>query len=115
MKIEKIIVDFIRVENVLIAKLVEFPKDLCGSSIIIVGGDYALASIAYTAVSRHTLYLSGVSERKEAFAAYAYEDEIEAKKALENFKLLIREYNSRCEKADTTMKEDLLIKWERAE
>lgn len=115
MKMKRIVVDFTRIENVLIAKLVEFPEDLRGSSIIIEGGDYAISSIAYTAVSRHTLYLSGVSKTKEALAAYTYEDEIEAKKALENFKLLIREYNSRCEKADTTMKEDLSIKWERAE
>lgn len=115
MKIEKIIVDFMRVENVLIAKLVELPKDLCGRSIIIENGGYSISSMAYTGISRYCLFLSGVVGRKEVLAAHAYEDEIEAKKALENFKLLIHEYNSRCEKADTTMKESLSIKWERAE
>lgn len=115
MKKEKIIVDFTRVENILIAKLVEFPEDLRGGGIIIEGGDYALASIAYTALSRYALYLSGVCGRKEVLASYKYENENEAKKALENFKLLIRKYNSSYEKADVVIKKDLLIKWERVE
>ena len=115
MENNKIVVDFMRVENVLIAKLVEFPKDLCGRSIIIENGDYSISSLAYTDISTNCLFLSGVAGREEVLAAHAYKDEIKAKKALENFKLLIRKYNSYYEKADTLMKEGLSIKWERAE
>ena len=114
MKAKRIVVDFTRIENVLIAKLVEFPEDLRGRSIIIENGSYALSSITYTAISRHCLYLSGVAKRKEILVAYAYADEIEAKKALENFKLLIRKYNSGVDNAEAD-KKDLLIRWERAE
>ena len=115
MESNKIIVDFMRVENVLIAKLVEFPTDLCGRSIIIEDGEYSISSTAYTEISRYCLFLSGVARRKEVLAAHAYKDEVEAKKALEHFKLLIREYNSSDGKSDTPMEEGLSIKWERAE
>ena len=104
MENNKIVVDFTRIENVLIAKLVEFPEDLRGRSIIIEGGGYSISSMAYTGISRYCLFLSGMAGRKEVLAAHAYKDEIEAKKALENFKLLIREYNSYREQADTLTK-----------
>ena len=114
MKKEKIIVDFIRVENVLIAKLVELPRKLWGAGIIIEGGRYSLRSYHYTEISLNTLFLGGIREEHNT-VSFAFRDEIEAKIALENFKLLIRKYNSRGEQADTTMEEGLLIKWERAE
>ena len=109
MKSNKIVVHFTRIENVLIAKLVKFPEDLRGRSIIIEGGGYSISSMAYTDISRYCLFLSGMAGRKEVLAAHAYKDEIEAKKALENFKHLIHKYNSCCEKDDTT------IAWERAQ
>lgn len=114
MKEEKIIVDFIRVENVLIAKLVELPRKLWGAGKIIEGGRYSLQSYYYTEITPDTLFLGGIREEHDT-VSFAFRDEIGAKIALENFKLLIRKYNSRCKKADTTMKEDLSIKWERAE
>lgn len=114
MKKEKIIVDFMRIENILIAKLVELPRKLSGAGTIIEGGGYSLRSYHYTEITPNTLFLGGTREVCDT-VSFTFTDEIRAKKALENFKLLIREYNSRCEKADTTMKEDLSIKWERAE
>ena len=114
MKREKIIVDFIRVENILIAKLIELPIELRGKGKIIDGGSYSLRSVSYTEITPNILFLSGTQEVNDT-VSFTFTDEIAAKKALENFKLLITKYNSRRKKADTTMEKDLPIKWERAE
>ena len=108
MESNKIVVDFIRVENVLIAKLVELPRKLWGTGKIISDGKYSIKSIGYTEITPVALYLGGTCE-KCGTVSFTFTDEIEAEKALENFKHLIHEYNSCCEKDDTT------IAWERAE
>ena len=108
MKSNKIVVDFIRVDNILIAKLIKFPRKLWGSGKIIGKGKYSIESIAYTEITPVTLYLGGTCEEGGS-VSFTFKNEIEAKTALENFKHLIHKYNSCCEKDDTT------IAWERAE
>lgn len=108
MKSNKIVVDFIRVENILIAKLVEFPRKLRGIGKIIDDGKYSIRSRYCTQITPLTLYLSGTCEECGT-VSYTFKDEIEVKTALEKFKNLIHKYNSCCEKEDTT------IEWERAE
>ena len=108
MKSNKIVVDFIRVENVLIAKLIELPIKLWGRGKIIGDGKYSIQSVRYTEITPVTLFLGGNRE-EHGTASFVFVDEIKAKKALENFKHLIHEYNSRCDEDDTT------IEWERAE
>ena len=108
MESNKIVVDFIRVENVLIAKLIELPRKLWGSGKIIKDGEYSIQSVRYTEITPVTLFLGGNREEHDT-VSFAFKDEISAKKALENFKHLIHEYNSRYEKDDTT------IEWERVE
>ena len=108
MKIEKIIVDFIRVENVLIAKLIELPRKLWGIGKITDDGKYSIQSYFYTEITPVALFLGGTRE-EHGTASFTFKDEIEAKTALENFKHLIHKYNSCCEKDDTT------LAWERAE
>lgn len=105
---EKIIVDFMRVENVLIAKLIEMPRKLWGSGKIIGEGKYSIRSVGYTQITPVTLYLGGTCEGCGT-VSFTFKDEIGAKTALEKFKHLIHQYNSRCEKDDTT------IAWERVE
>ena len=108
MKIEKIIVDFMRVENVLIAKLIELPRKLWGIGKIIDDGKYSIYSRFHTEITPTALFLGGIREEHDA-VSFTFKNEIEAKTALENFKHLIHKYNSCCEKDDTT------IAWERAE
>ena len=108
MKSNKIVVDFIRVENILIAKLIELPRKLWGIGKIIEDGEYSIRSITYTEITPDILFLGGNREEHDT-VSFAFKDEITAKKALENFKHLIREYNSRHEKDGRT------IEWERAE
>lgn len=104
----KIVVDFIRVENILIAKLIELPRKLQGIGRIIDNGEYSIRSVACTEITPTALFLGGEREEHDA-VPFAFKDEIAAKTALENFKHLIHEYNSRHEKDGTT------IEWERAE
>ena len=108
MKSNKIVVDFIRVENFLIAKLIELPIKLWGSGKIIDNGKYSIQSRFHTEITPFVLFLSGIKGDYDT-VSYTFKDEIDAKKALENFKHLIREYNSRCEEDDT------IIDWERVE
>ena len=108
MENNKIVVDFIRVENVLIAKLIELPRKLWGIGKIIDDGKYSIRSVTYTEITPAILFLGGKREEHD-IVSFAFKDEIGAKTALENFKHLIHKYNSCCEKDDTT------IAWERAE
>lgn len=108
MKIEKIVVDFIRVENSLIARLIELPRKLWGIGKIIDDGKYSIRSVTYTEITPTILFLGGKREEHDT-VSFAFKDEISAKTALENFKHLIHKYNSCYEKDDTT------IAWERAE
>lgn len=108
MESNKIVVDFIRVENILIAKLIHLPKKLWGIGRIIDGGKYSIESIRNTEITPVTLYLGGICEECGT-VSFTFKDEIDAKTSLENFKELIHKYNSCCEKDDTT------IEWERVE
>ena len=108
MENNKIVVDFIRVENVLIAKLIELPRKLWGIGKIIDDGKYSIQSRFHTEITPVALFLGGIREEHDT-ESFTFKNEIEAKTALENFKHLIHKYNSCCEKDDTT------IAWERAE
>lgn len=108
MESNKIVVDFIRVENILIAKLIELPRKLWGIGKIIDNGKYSIQSQFHSDITPHALFLGGIREEHDA-VSFAFKNEIEAKTALENFKHLIHKYNSCGEKDDTT------IAWERAE
>ena len=108
MESNKIVVDFIRVENVLIAKLIELPRKLWGIGTIIDDGKYSIQSHFHTEITPVALFLGGIREEHDA-ESFTFKNEIEANTALENFKRLIHKYNSCCENDDTT------IAWERAE
>ena len=103
MENNKIVVDFIRVENVLIAKLIELPRKLWGIGKIIDDGKYSIQSRFHTEITPVALFLGGMREEHDT-ESFAFKNEIEAKTALENFKHLIHKYNSCCEKADTLTK-----------
>ena len=95
MESNKIIVDFMRVENVLIAKLIEFPKELRGEGVIIENDFYSIRSVAHSEMTPTALYLSGSSKAEEILFSYTFPNVDEAKEAVKNWKQLIRKYNSR--------------------
>ena len=111
MKIEKIIVTFARVENVVIGKLNEFPIELRGKGVIIDNGAYAIRSVSSSAMTNDILYLSGSCVREENLFAHAFPTTDKAREALKNWKQLIQKYNSRAE----TDEDSISIGWERAE
>ena len=114
MKIEKIIVDFMRVENVLIAKLIEFPKELRGEGAIEENDFYSIRSVDHSEMTPTVLYLSGRDKVGEILFSYTFPNVDEAKEAVKNWKQLIRKYNSRL-KTDEGNKDSTSLAWERAE
>ena len=114
MKSNKIVVSFARIDNVVIGKLDEFPRELCGKGVIIGNGEYSIRSVSYSDMTSDILYLSGSFMRKENLLAHAFPTTDKAREALKNWKQLIREYNSRAETVEHD--EDTIgIAWERAE
>ena len=114
MENNKIIVTFARVDNVVIGKLDEFPRELCGKGVIITNGGYSIRSVSYSDMTSDILYLSGSFMRKENLFAHAFPTAYMAREALKNWKQLIREYNSRAETVEHD-EDTISVAWERAE
>lgn len=89
----KIIVDFTRVKNVLIAEIVNIPRALIGTGLIIAEESYEIRSVNYAMITSKTLYLTGKSDDVIHAMSYDYGTDEEAQKALDKFSELIREYN----------------------
>lgn len=113
MESNKIIVDFTRVKNVLIAEIIEFPSSLRGAGTIIESEKYKLASACYTMLCSKTLFLTGcLDKRATRVMSYDYGTDEEAQAALESFSELIAAYNRR-DAATGVVKGE--IYWRRAE
>ena len=95
----KIIVDFMRVDNVLIAKIINTPKCLIGKDPIISKEAYDLKSCRCPELRRYSLYLDGTDEEVILTVAYAHNSIEDAKEAMKKFISLIDEYNSKVEVA----------------
>lgn len=108
---KKIIVTFARVDNVVIGRLEDFPKELCGKGDIIDNGAYAIRSVSYSDMTSDILYLSGSFMRKENLIAHAFPSTDKAKEALKNWKQLIRDYNSRS-KINERDEDSINVVWE---
>ena len=113
MKSEKIVVDFTRIENIVIANVVNTPADIIGKGMIIENERFVIESIHFRDLNNITLFLHGskdVDDDQLHLVAHTYKNAKEAKDAIEGFKNLITEFNSkRGENAVTN------LKWERAE
>lgn len=108
---DKIIVDFMQIENVVIANVVNTPADIIGEGTIIEDEWFTIKSVNYRELNARALYLHGAMDNeKSRFASHAYEDDKEAKNAIEAFKSLIAIYNSQRGKRALEK-----IAWERAE
>lgn len=96
----KIIVDFMRVDNVLIAKIINTPKCLIGKDPIITSKEaYDLKSCRCPELRRYSLYLDGTDEEVIRTVAYAHNSIETAQEAMKKFISLIDEYNSKVEVA----------------
>lgn len=94
MENEKIIVHFARIKNVLIADIVNMPKDLIGSGKIIGNERYEIASVSYAVLTCKVLYLTGNLDYNEGnYLSYNYDTEGDAQVALECYSELIEQYN----------------------
>lgn len=89
----KIIVDFTRVKNVLIAEIVNIPSALIGTGLIIAKESYEIRSVNYAMLASKTLYLTGEADDAIRAMSQDYDTDEEAQKALNKFSELIREYN----------------------
>ena len=113
MKKEKIIVDFTRFKNVLIADIVNIPKELVGSGEIVSNEYYEIASQGYAVLTDKVLYLTGSSDYIDGYyLSYNYDTETEAQAALEGFSELITKYNK---SISSTGVNAGVINWRRAE
>ena len=96
----KIIVDFMRVDNVLIAKIINTPKCLIGKDPIITSKEvYDLKSCSCPELRKYSLYLDGTNEEAIRTVAYAYNSIEDAKEVMKIFISLIDDYNSKVEVA----------------
>lgn len=113
MENNKIIVHFARVKNVLIADIVNMPKELVGSGKIVGNERYEVASVAYATLTSKVLYLTGkMDDNNDYYLSYNYDTEGEAQAALECFSELINQYNN--SKQSTSVRAGVL-NWRRAE
>ena len=113
MESNKIIVDFMRVENVLIAKIINMPNELVGSGKIVGNGRYEIASVYYAMITSKVLYLTGsLDYNNDCYLSYNYDTQREAQAALECYSELISKYNKSISSTDINAGD---IKWERAE
>lgn len=113
MENEKIIVHFALVKNVLIADIVNMPKDLIGKNMIISNELYSIRSVAYASMGFHNLFLTGTFDKDSGhYVSYCYDTEEQAQAALENYSELIAEYNKRVVKYSIRAG---VINWRRAE
>ena len=111
MESNKIIVDFTRDKNVLIAKIINMPKELVGSGEIVSNEHYEIASVSYALLTSKVLYLTGRLDYNDGYLSYSYDTEREAQEALECYSELISKYNKGVSPSDARAS----IVWERAE
>ena len=112
MESNKIVVNLAVVENVVIGKLVEFPKELRGKGVIVENDYYGIRSVEHSEMTPTVLYLSGLSKVGEILFSYTFPNVDAAKEAVKNWKHLIRKYNSQFK---TDERSDSIIEWERVE
>lgn len=113
MENNKIIVHFARVKNVLIADIINMPKELVGSGKIFSNGRYEVASVSYAVLTSKVLYLTGsLDYNNDYYLSYNYDTEGEAQAALEGYSELISKYNKSI--SSTGVRADV-INWRRAE
>lgn len=111
MKSNKIIVDFTRVKNVLIAKIINMPNELVGSGKIVSNEHYEIASVSYALLTSKVLYLTGRLDYNDGYLSYSYDTEREAQEALKCYSELISKYNKGVSSTDVRAS----VAWERAE
>ena len=111
MESNKIVVDFVRVKNILIAKIINMPKELVGSGEIVSNEHYVIASLSYALLTSKVLYLTGRLDYNAGYLSYSYDTEREAQEALECYSELISKYNKGVSSTDVRT----TIVWERAE
>ena len=112
MKNNKIVVHFARIKNVLIADIVNMPKELVGSGEIISNESYEIASLSYAVLTSKVLYLTGSLDYNGYYLSYNYDTEGEAQAALEGYTELIMKYNKSISSTDVNAG---VINWRRAE
>lgn len=93
MESNKIIVDFARVKNILLAEIINTPTPLKGTGTIIANEGYKISSVHYAMLTGKTLYLTGLSDDSTRPMSYDYATDEEAQRALDKFSELIRQYN----------------------
>ena len=111
MENNKIVVDFARVKNILIAKIINMPKELVGSGEIVSNEHYEIASVSYALLTSKVLYLTGRLDYNDGYLSYSYDTEREAQEALECYSELISKYNKGVSSTDVRAS----VAWERAE
>ena len=106
-------VKFWRLENVLVAKVLEQPEETREAGALISVGDYEIYSVARPEISNKALYLRGRGkELDNNYCAYAYNNAEEAKQALEGFKTCIEKYNAEhCDKDEESEIETVVVGW----
>ena len=108
----KIVVDFARVKNILIAKIINMPKELVGSGEIVSNEHYEIASVSYALLTSKVLYLTGsLDYNNDCYLSYNYDTQREAQAALECYSELISKYNKGVSSTDVRAS----VVWERAE
>lgn len=111
MESNKIVVDFARVKNILIAKIINMPKELVGSDEIVSNEHYEIASVYNALLTSKVLYLTGRLDYNDGYLSYSYDTEREAQEALECYSELISKYNKGVSSTDVRAS----VVWERAE
>ena len=113
MESNKIVVDFARIKNVLIADIVNMPKELVGSGEIISNERYEIASVSYAMLESKVLYLTGsLDYNNDYYLSYNYDTEGEAQAALDGYMELITKYNKSIYSTNVNAG---VINWRRAE
>ena len=93
MENNKIVVDFARVKNILIADVKNFPTALKGVGVIIADEGYKIGSAQYAMITDKALYLTGLFDDSTRLMSYDYYTDEKAQRALDKFSDLIRKYN----------------------
>ena len=113
MESNKIVVHFARIKNVLIADIVNMPKELVGSGEIVSNERYEIASVSYALLTSNVLYLTGsLDYNNDYYLSYSYDTEGEAQAALEGYSELISKYNK---STSTTAIRGGVLNWRVAE
>ena len=111
MESNKIVVDFARIKNVLIADIINMPKELVGSGEIVSNERYEIASLSYALLTSKVLYLIDRLDYNAGYLSYSYDTEREAQEALECYSELISKYNKDVSSTDVRAS----VAWVRAE